>query len=58
METKKCMWCLEEYDNNTSSKYCSSKCEEKSNGLTTSKRKEKGNFFTNFADVVVSFFTN
>ena len=29
METKKCMWCLKEYETNSKEKYCSVECEIK-----------------------------
>ncbi len=57
MKTKKCIWCLKEFETENDNKYCSLECEEKSENDTDSKRKKgmKQGFFQTVIEVLTGW---
>lgn len=56
METKKCMWCLKEFETNSNEKYCSVECKTKKETATESNVVKKG-FFAVIGDLLGSLFS-
>ncbi|KAB2859895.1 MAG: hypothetical protein F9K09_00430 [Flavobacteriales bacterium] len=59
METKKCMYCLKEFDTEEKNKkYCSLECETKSNNISkkNNKKEASNGFFQTITDIISSLF--
>ena len=60
MKTKKCMWCLKEFEgNDNQDKYCSDDCKTKSSNISKANKKEEASsgFFTAIVDTITSLFS-
>lgn len=55
MLTRKCMWCLKEYETDSNEKYCSSECKTKSETPKDGDIVKKG-FFAVIGDFIGSLF--
>jgi len=59
MKTKKCMYCLKEFDtDNNNEKYCSEECQTKSGNISKANRKKEtsSGFFQTIIDTISSLF--
>lgn len=56
MKTKKCMWCLKEFESHSNDEYCSLECKNKSITSDSSKKELKKGFFQTIVDVFTSWF--
>ncbi|MGE0560880.1 MAG: hypothetical protein AB7O47_03610 [Flavobacteriales bacterium] len=59
MKTKKCMWCLKEFEIDSNEKYCSIECKDKSNSLAdkSNKGKTREGILGGIVDAISSLFS-